>query len=335
MTSDDCADHIEEDNKFRYVDDLEILELIKLSGILTEYDVKSHVPSDVGPHQQFLPPETLRTQSDLHTISEWTESNLMKLNPAKSSYMVFSRSQEQFATRLTLNSQTLVQKEACKVLGVWIDEDAGSWHKNTAELCKSAYGRISMLTKLKYVGVSRKDLIEIYCLFIRSRAEYASVSFHSSLTQEQSKKIENIQKTSLKIILQADYTGYESACSLTGLLTLFQRRENQSLTFARRCLENPEMSRFFPRVPALQQQELRDRDKFVVNFAHGARYQNSAIIHCQKQLNQFTHDQTTRKKAGEKEKEERWREWMTRLDERIRRRREGQAGQGGGGEEGG
>ena len=187
VANDDCADNIEQDDKFRYVDDLEILELIKLSGILIEYDVKSHVPSNVGPHQQFLPTETLQTQSYLDSLSEWTNLNLTKLNPAKSSYMLFSRSQEQFSTRLTLNSQLLDQKEACKVLGVWLEEDAGSWSKNTTELCRSAYGRISMLTKLKYVGVSRSDLIEIYCLFIRSRAEYASVSFHSSLTQEQSK----------------------------------------------------------------------------------------------------------------------------------------------------
>jgi hypothetical protein len=242
--------------------------------------------------------------------------------------MLFSRSKEQFATRLMLNGKTLEQKKACKVLGVWIEEDAGCWQKNTTELCRSAYGRMSMLTKLRYVGVSRKDLINIYCLFVRSRAEYASVAFHSSLTQEQAKKIENIQKTSFKIILHDEYVDYMSSCLLLGLPTLAQRREARSLTFARRCLENKEMSRFFPRVPNIPQQELRDRDIFKVNFARGAKYQQSAVIHCQKQLNQYFHDQKSERKAQEKEKEERWREWMTGLEERIRRRREGQARQG-------
>ena len=223
VTSDDCADHIQQEDKFRYIDDLETLELIHLTGILREYDIQSHIPSDIGPHQQYLPPDSYRTQSSLQAISDWTSSNLMKLNPAKSSYMVFSRSQEVFATRLSLNMQTLEQKAASKVLGVWIEEDAGCWEKNTTELCKSAYGRMSMLTKLRYVGVSRADLLQIYILFIRSRAEYASVCFHSSLTQEQTRKIENIQKTSLRIIYQEDYTDYESTCALAGLLTLFQR----------------------------------------------------------------------------------------------------------------
>ena len=328
VTSDDCADHIESDDKFRYIDDLEILELIKLTGILIEYDTQSHVPSDVGTHQQFLPPNSFRTQSNIDLISDWTISSHMKLNPKKSSYMIFSRCQEEFVTRLTLDSQTLEQKSATKVLGIWIEQDAGSWQKNTSELCKSAYGRISMLSKLKYVGICRKDLIEIYCLFVRSRAEYCSVAFHSSLTQEQERKIENIQKTSLKIILQDDYVGYETACKLTGLATLFQRRENRSLIFARRCLQNQELSRFFPRVPKLPQQKLRDHDMFVVNFARGAKYQKSAIVHCQKQLNSYMHDQSIKKKAEEREKEEKWREWMARLEERLRRREE-QAGRGG------
>ena len=173
-------------------------------------------------------------------------SELLQLNPAKSSYMIFSRSQEEFATRISLNSKTLEQKRACKILGVWIEEDAGSWHKNTTELCKSAYSRISMLSKLKYVGVCRKDLLQIYCLFIRSRAEYCSVAFHSSLTQEQSRKIENIQKTSLKIILQNEYLSYENACEVSAISPLALHREKRSLTFARRCLNNRELSRFPP-----------------------------------------------------------------------------------------
>ena len=97
------------------------------------------------------------------------------------------------------------------------------------------------------------------------------MAFHSSLTQQQAKKIESIQKTSLKIILQDEYQNYESACQALGISSLLQRREDRSLRFARRCLDNKDMSRFFPRVPVIPHQELRDRDKFVVNFARGAK----------------------------------------------------------------
>ena len=59
-----------------------------------------------------------------------------------------------------------------------------------------------MPTKPKYAAVSSEDLIEIYCLFVRSCAEYSSVVFRSSQTLNVLKKVENIQKTSLKNILR-------------------------------------------------------------------------------------------------------------------------------------
>ena len=68
----------------------------------------------------------------------------------------------------------------------------------------------------------------------------------------------------------------------------------------------------------------------MVNFSRGAKYQNSAIVHCQKQLNEYMHNQSSSRKAREKEKEARWKEWMADLEERMWRRREGQGGREGG-----
>ena len=109
---------------------------------------------------------------------------------------------EKITTRLVLNNDKIDRKPVNKILGLWLTEDAGNWQKNVSEICKKAYGRVAMITKLKYAGVTTEDLIEIYCLFVRSCAEYCSVVWHSSLTQEQNKKIENIQKTSLKLSLE-------------------------------------------------------------------------------------------------------------------------------------
>ena len=106
--------------------------------------------------------------------------------------MVFPGLKENFTTRLILKNYKIDRKPVNKILGLWLTEDAGNWQKNVLEICKKAYGRVAMITKLKYAGVTTEDLIEIYCLFVRSCAEYCSVVFNSSLTQEQTKKIENI-----------------------------------------------------------------------------------------------------------------------------------------------
>ena len=132
--SDDAADHIQEEDRFRYMDDLKILELIMMTGILQDYNIHAHIPSDIPLDHQFLPPNTYNTQSNLDQLSSWTLDNKMLLNPLKCNYLIFSRSQEKFVTRLIVDGEKINQFKTVKILGCWIDEDAGSWSTNTREL---------------------------------------------------------------------------------------------------------------------------------------------------------------------------------------------------------
>ena len=207
---------------------------------------------------------------------------MMKLNTAKCNYMIFTRSQD-FATRLTIDENKIERVNVSKLLGIWISEDL-SWAKNCQEICKKAFSRLSMITKLKYVGVSIEDLLDIYILFIRSVTEYCSVVFHSSLTQEQSDKIEKIQKTSLKIILGDSYISYSAALEMCNLKTLYERRENRCLDFA---LKSTKHKRLFPLKTSTSDYEVREKEKFHVNFARTSKYQKSAIPYCQRKLNEY------------------------------------------------
>ena len=104
---------------------------------------------------------------------------MMRLNEGKCNYMTFSKNETKlFATRLSINVVYLERIPVTKILGVWLDEDA-SWARNCKEICINAYSRMSLLTKLRYVGVCTDDLLDVYSLFIRSVAEYCSVAFHS------------------------------------------------------------------------------------------------------------------------------------------------------------
>ena len=65
------------------------------------------------------------------------------------------------ATRFTLDNAFIEGKFFCKILGVWIGEDPSDWDKNTKEIVRRTYASMTMLTKLKYAGLSRKKLINI------------------------------------------------------------------------------------------------------------------------------------------------------------------------------
>ena len=142
--SDDNAEFVNQDNCYKFSDDLNILEVIILGNILTEYNFSSHVASDIGLGERFIPTQELVTQNNLTRIADWTDSNQMKLKESKTDYMVFSRSREAFATRLSLNGKLIERKSVSKCLGVWLQSD-GKWEKNTREITKGAYARIQML----------------------------------------------------------------------------------------------------------------------------------------------------------------------------------------------
>ena len=160
-----------------------------------------------------------------------------------------------------------------------------------------------MLSKLKYVGVSTEDLIEIYTLFIRSRAEYLSVVWHSSLTAQQTNKIENIQRTSLKIILGDNYVDYPAALEMTALENLSLRRQRRCLAFSKNSLKYPVGQSLFPK-NLDHGQNVRARETFVVNFAHTESYKKSAVPYCQQLLND---DHWARESAAREREEARHR----------------------------
>ena len=144
-----------------------------------------------------------------------------------------------------------------------------------------------LLSKLKYVGVSTEDLIDIYCSLIRSVVEYCSVVFHSGLTEAQNRQLENIQSTALRILLQENFVSSSAAREMTGLSTLFERRKSRIETFSLRCLRHPKHKALFPHNIKNTDKHFRSTEKFKVNFARTKQYQNSGIITCQKTLNKL------------------------------------------------
>ena len=103
-----------------------------------------------------------------------------------------------------------------------------------------------MLTKLKYEGVPREDLIQIYILYIRSLLLYCSTFWHSTLTTDQSNNLERVQKLCHKIILGDCYDGYDNVLQACGLESLSKRRESRCLKFRLKSLLHPIYSDMFP-----------------------------------------------------------------------------------------
>ena len=127
----------------------------------------------------------------------------------------------------------------------------------------------------------------LHSMIIKLLSMYLKHNLH--LPVEDSSKIEQVQKTCLKVILGQMYVSYSAALEMTGLTPLSTRREERCLNFAVKCVRHPRNSRLFPfkKEGVYDDQYLRKSETFEVNFASGSIYKKSAIPYCQRLLNSY------------------------------------------------
>ena len=284
--SNDKANCINESERFKFVDDLTFLEIIYLLNVgLATYNVKLHVPSDVPVHNQIIPAQHLKSQEHLVEINEWTKKKKMKLNVKKTKNMIFNFSKKyQFSTKLSVENENLELVTETKLLGTFITSDL-KWNKNTSEIVKKSYKRMQLLNRAASFTSSRSDLRSIYLTFIRSILEQSAVVWHSSLSTNNRRDLERVQKAAVRVILGNNYTNYKSGLKLLNLEKLTKRREGLCLKFAKNCLKNDKVESFFPRAKNKHKMKKRKQKKFKVNQIKTERYKRSAIPYMTNLLN--------------------------------------------------
>ena len=64
--SNNNADCVKPEDRYKFVDDLTILEVINILTVgITSYNFKNHIPTDIPTHNQFIPPENLNLNKTL------------------------------------------------------------------------------------------------------------------------------------------------------------------------------------------------------------------------------------------------------------------------------
>ena len=61
--SNNSADIVSESERFKFLDDLSILEIVNLLTVgLTSFNLKVQVPNDIAAHNQYIPTDKLKSQ---------------------------------------------------------------------------------------------------------------------------------------------------------------------------------------------------------------------------------------------------------------------------------
>ena len=284
--SNDSADCVQPENRFKFVDDLTVLEKINLliTG-LSSINCRAAVPNDIPSHNQFISAEHLKSQEYIRKIKEWTDNQKMILNAKKTKVMIFNFTNKyQFTTRLVLNDQNIEIVKQAKLLGVLITDDL-KWDTNTELLVKKANIRMELLRKVAHFNTNIEDMRNLYILYVRSILEQSCVVWNSSLTCENSSDLERVQKAAVRIIMGKNFENYEDALVRVNLPKLSDRRNELCLKFAKKCTQNEKTQSMFPLKRKLHEMEIRNSEEYQVNHANTEPMKKSAIPNMQRILN--------------------------------------------------
>ena len=72
------------EDRFKFIDDLTTLEIINLLLVgISSYNLKAHIPSNIGIDQFYVSAKNLKTQEYLNQINKWTKNQMMEINAKK------------------------------------------------------------------------------------------------------------------------------------------------------------------------------------------------------------------------------------------------------------
>ena len=165
-----------------------------------------------------------KVNRDLQRLSDWASQWLVKFNPTKTKYLIFSkRLVRNDYGPLYLQNKELTEVSSHKHLGLVLNNTL-TWNNHIRKVCTEAGKRVSSLKRLPS-NITPFTKLHIYCSFIRPVLEYGSVIF-DNCSAELASDIEAIQRQAAIAATRAySHTTHTNILRECGLITLHSRRQ--------------------------------------------------------------------------------------------------------------
>ena len=164
--------------------------------------------------------------SNLESASDdainWFRNNAMIVNPQKFQSIIIDHCKTSYNPKeLKIESKTIESQTSVKLLGIEIDSKL-NFDSHISTICKKAAGQLNALCRLK--SFLRKDQrLAIANSFIFSNFNYCPLIWHFC-SQSSMRKIENIQKRTLRYVLDDYESDYDTLLNKSKKCTLEVRR---------------------------------------------------------------------------------------------------------------
>jgi len=139
--------------------------------------------------------------------------------------------------------------------------------------------KLWFMKQLRRAGVCQDDLLYYYQAVVRTVLEHASPRWQTSLTKEQTKQLEDVQRRALQIIF--GNIPYDEARHTCDILSLAERRQELGKRFSQKIIKDKSNVLFYL-LPAKRDVQLMTRRhcarQHPTIYAWTNRYKNSFIL---------------------------------------------------------
>jgi hypothetical protein len=219
--------------------------LVELSEHCTVYNYADDNSLSFNHANPLIVKETLERSANV--ALQWFEMNKMKANPSKFQALVLAKNGKGNGLVFNLPNDTKIEpSQSVKLLGMYLDREL-NFSCHIDELSKKCSKQINAMARLS-MYLTKECRLLILNSFIMSNMNYCAVIYHYC-NMTDSKKLERLQKRSLRIILQDFNSPYHEMLNTLGLPTLHVRRMRCILECIYKILNDdlpPMKSDFFP-----------------------------------------------------------------------------------------
>ena len=238
-----------------YIDDYNVIEKVRTTNAVSHFTEQLPTYEVHAPQSQKVFKNVKKAAGEIGMMVNDSKTQLLCIHPKGNKMKTFIKPSEE--------SGKLKSGENLKILGFTF--------------------YLWSMRHLKRSGMEREDLLSIYKSVMRPTIDFASVSYNSLLTKEQSLNIERLQMKSMKIIY-GENVAYSTVINEKIIEPLQARREEAVKKFAIKISKNSRFKKWLPTNREIGH-ALRRREKYYVPKLKTERGMKSPILQIRRLLN--------------------------------------------------
>ena len=133
-----------------------------------------------------------------------------------------------------------------KLVGYQLRSDL-STKSNSRYIVKRAWQRMWVIRRLKALGASEKELLNVLRAQVLSVLQFATPAWCTLITAQESAQIEAVLKTGLYLVYGHRYLSFSWALKESNMKTLKEQRLVIFERFTKSCIQNPKFKKWFVR----------------------------------------------------------------------------------------